>query len=129
TRRATSMGYKIMYDTSVSLVHDRDFRNLPYLKLMITKFGKSEARNIIKNKLWRYEIKGLIYWSSLMVSIPLMFISPLPFLVLFTPGYILYSTRMKGWGKIIGFPIIAIYRMARTLGIFHGFLDYVIRRS
>ncbi|MCP8317506.1 MAG: glycosyltransferase family 2 protein [archaeon] len=129
TRRATSMGYRIMYDTSVSLIHDRDFRTLPYLKFVITKVGKSEARNIIKNKLWRNEIKGLIYWSGLIVSIPLMFVSPIPFLVLFTLGYVLYSTRMKGWGKIIGFPIIAIYRMARTLGIFYGFLDYVIRRS
>ncbi|MCP8308248.1 MAG: glycosyltransferase [archaeon] len=129
TRRATSMGYKIMYDTSVALLHDKDVKTSSYLKFVIMKMGKSEVRNMIKNKLWKKEVRGLAYWSSLMISIPLILITPLPFFMLFLLGYILYSIRMRSWGKIIGFPVIALYRMARTLGMIYGLLYYMIKRK
>lgn len=128
-RRATKLGYKAICDTDNPLLHDKHVKTLPYLKQILLKQGKPEAKILLKHKLLRKALRGLIYWNLLLFSIPFTIMSPIPFLLLFIIGYIVYALRLRGWGKIIGFPIIAIYRMALNLSILYGLIFFTVRQK
>jgi GT2 family glycosyltransferase len=128
-RRATKLGYKALCDTNNPLLHDKYVRTLPFLKQILFKQGKPEAKLLLKHGLLKKAIRGLIYWNLLLFSIPFIIISPIPFLFLFIIGYTTYAFRLRGWGKIIGFPIIAIYRMALNLSIFYGLIFFIVKQG
>lgn len=121
TRRATNMGFKIIIDPQVQLLHDKHMKTLQWLKLTL-KIGKSEVKNMLRVGTWKNELRGLLYWFSLLFSIPLIIIQPIFFIALFILGWAIYTTRFEGLGKIIGFPIMAIYKITRLIGIILGLI-------
>jgi GT2 family glycosyltransferase len=125
TRRATNMGFKIIVDPQVQLLHDKHVKTFQWLKITL-KIGKSEVKNMLRVGTWKKEIRSFLYWFSLLISILLIVIHPLFFIFLFTSGWIVYATRSKGLGKIVVFPIIAIYRITRVIGIIIGFILYFL---
>jgi len=128
TRRATNMGFKIIVDPQVKLLHDKSMNTLQWLK-MILKIGKSEVKNMIRVGTWKNELKSLLYWFLLLISIPLTIVQPaffMFFILLLSFGWIVYATRFEGMGKIIGFPIMAVYRITRLIGIIFGLILCVL---
>lgn len=127
TRRATNMGYKIILDPGVKLIHDKTMNTLSWLKLTL-KIGEIEVKNMIKVGTWKSEIRGISYWLLLLLSIFFIIVSPIPFVLLFAIGYLNYFRKFRGLGKIIGFPIISIYKITRTIGIVTGFFLYLTHK-
>jgi GT2 family glycosyltransferase len=125
TRRATNMGFKIIVDPQVQLLHDKRMSTFQWLKVTL-KIGKSEVKNMLRVGTWKNEMRSFLYWFLLLFSIPLIIMQPLFFIFLFTLGWIIYATRFKGLGKIIGFPIMAIYRITRLIGIIIGLISYFL---
>lgn len=125
TRRATNMGFKIIIDPQVQLLHDKAVKTFHWLKIVL-KMGKSEVKNMIRTGTWKMELRSLSYWFFFLLSIPLTIIQPAFFISLFILGWIVYATRFKGLGKIIGFPIMAIYRITRLIGVIIGLISYFL---
>jgi GT2 family glycosyltransferase len=128
TRRATSMGYKAIYDTSITFFHDKHVKTLPYLKQVLFKEGRPEAKLLLNHRqLLRKSAKSLIFWNLFLISLPLTIISAVPFFVLFFIGYIRQTLVLRGIGKIIGFPILLPYKIAKSLGTTYGLIYYLIK--
>jgi len=126
TRRATNMGFKIIVDPQVKLLHDKHMKTFQWLKMVLLKTGKSELKNMIRVGTWKNELRSLLYWFLLLISIPLIIVQPMFFVLLISSGWIVYSTRFEGMGKIIGFPVMAIYRITRLIGIILGLISYLL---
>jgi len=56
TRRATNMGFKIIVDPQVQLLHDKHVETLQWVKNNI-KMGKSEVKNMLRVGTWKKEFK------------------------------------------------------------------------
>ncbi|MGB9759995.1 MAG: glycosyltransferase family 2 protein [Thermoproteota archaeon] len=123
TRRATNAGYKIILDPSVQLVHDKKVDTIEWLKKTY-ELGEIEFKNMIKIGTWKSELRGIIYWSAYLFSLFLVIITPIPFILLFLVGYAQYINKFDGIGKIIGFPILSVYKIVRTIGIIKGSVLY-----
>jgi len=127
TRRATNAGYKIILDPSVQLVHDKKVGTIEWLKKTY-ELGEIEFKNMIKIGTWKSELRGIIYWSAYLFSLFLVVITPIPFILLFLIGYVQYVNKFNGIGKIIGFPILSIYKIVRTMGIIKGSVLYFFKK-
>jgi GT2 family glycosyltransferase len=121
TQRAVRLGYKVIMDPRLILLHNKKTSTLNFLKRQF-KMGSSEVLNIIKNKLLKKEIKSLTYWTLFLASLIYVVITPIPFIILTGLGWFIHTRRFHGIGKIIGFPVMAIYRTTRLLSIYYGLL-------
>ncbi|MEM0050570.1 MAG: glycosyltransferase family 2 protein [Candidatus Bathyarchaeia archaeon] len=127
TRRATNMGYQVILDPGVQLIHDKTMRTLNWLKFTF-KLGEIEVKNMIRVGTWKSEVRGLTYWILLLLSFFLIVLSPIPFIVLFAIGYLSYFRKFRGIGKIIGFPIVSVHKTIRSAGIVVGLFIYMIHK-
>ncbi|NHV05912.1 MAG: glycosyltransferase family 2 protein [Thaumarchaeota archaeon] len=127
TRRATNAGYKIILDPSVQLFHDKKVGTIEWLKKTY-ELGEIEFKNMIKIGTWKSELRGIIYWSAYLFSLFLVVITPIPFILLSLIGYVRYVNKFNGIGKIIGFPILSVYKIVRTMGIIKGSVLYFFKK-
>jgi GT2 family glycosyltransferase len=127
TRRATNMGFKVLLDPRVQLLHDKRMTTSKWLKTQL-KMGRAEAKNMIRTGTWKRELRGLTYWTLLLISIPFSIISLLPLTTLVVLGWIVFATRFKGLGRLVGFPVMALEKITRTLAIFYGLISCIFWR-
>jgi len=127
TRRATNAGYKVILDPSIQLVHDKKVSTIKWLKRTY-ELGEIEFKNMIKIGTWKSELRGFIYWSAFIFTFFLVIITPIPFILLLLFGYLRYANNFSGIGKIIGFPILSIIKIVRTIGIIKGFFLYFFKK-
>jgi hypothetical protein len=125
-RRATAMGFLAFTDTTYLLPHYHVWSAKTAILRMLGDEGRAEAKIILKQSRLKLEIRGLTYWCLLSLSIPIILITIWPFLVLLSVGWLTYIRRMKGIGKLIGFPYIAVYRIIRSWGIVLGLIYWTI---
>ncbi|MEM4179242.1 MAG: glycosyltransferase [Candidatus Caldarchaeum sp.] len=115
-RRATGKGYVCLFDSRVVLPHLRKY-SLKELRKYFMRGALSEAKLFLKNGLAREALRGVVYWAGLALSIPLAIYSVYPMLAFLGAGFVVYSRRARGWGKLLLFPVSMPFRMSKSIAL------------
>ncbi len=125
-RRATRKGYVCLFDSTVVLRHLRKYSLREMRKYFMTG-ALSEAKLFLKNGLALRVAKSILYWLAFLASIPLVANSPIPLLVLSVLGFLVYSRRAVGLGRVLLFPISIPFRVAKSLALGLGMVYWLFK--
>jgi GT2 family glycosyltransferase len=125
-RRATRKGLTCLFDSRVIVKHLRRY-SLREIRKYFFAGARSEAKLFLKNKIASSAVKSILYWDALLTSI---FLSPLtyyPLLALLAGGFLAYSRRAVGIGRLTLYPLTLPFRLAKSLALSIALIYWLIR--
>ncbi len=125
-RRATRRGYSCLLDSRVVLPHLRRY-SLRELKKYFMRGSLSEAKLFLKNGIALRALRSALYWDALLVSLMASFISPLPSLALVGIGFLVYSFRTRGLGRLLLYPVSMPFSIARSMALTAAMLYWILK--
>lgn len=132
--RAVKAGYKIVLDDSYILEHlHPEYKPLTLME----QFKYHLKRTSIETRAYIFlkdrpfiMVRRIIFYSTLIASIPLIVITPIPFLVLLVAVFIYHGLLMgRGWGRIINPFLITSLGIVWTIGVLAGLLKALLKRK
>lgn len=129
--RAMKKGYKVILDTSIFLDHlHPEYKGPSFTQELKENFMKSQVRvDLLIRYKPRRAIRRLLFYSALITSVPLIVLSPIPFLALLAISFIYHGIIMgRGWGRILNPLLITSLGMIWTAGVIIGLLRVLLKR-
>ena len=121
-KRATDLRYRVVLDKRDPLLHARKFSTGDVMKTAYNS-GRAELVNMRVNGTWRSELRSSAYWLSLIGSIPLALLTPIPLMLLLILGFLRYSRKAHGRGRILLFPAMFLSKVPKTIGLIKALLE------
>jgi GT2 family glycosyltransferase len=125
-RRATRKGYSCLFDSRVVLPHLRRY-SLREFKKYFMRGALSEAKLFLKNGIALRALRSALYWDALLVSLLVSFVSPLPSIALAGIGFLAYSLRTRGLGRILLYPVSVPFSIAKSVALTAAMLYWVLK--
>lgn len=118
---ARDLGYKTILDGSLECDHRVRYSTWDFVRDGLTIQDESIKLMMRYGWSWKW-VRRFLFWNAYFLSIPLISITPIPFLILNIMGFIINMIKMRGLGKILSFPVGVINSLIMLVGTYIGFL-------